>query len=198
MKLEDIIKQEQEIEKIRKDAINKISELKEIGIKLSVLQERKWESLQLECMNEAEIFFENGNFKVERNEKSIIAKHEDIEISVKNDSEDELLIFQINIDPIGIYNAIEIRPCDEDDDMFYQKNNLKIDGKDIDFNNYIELVNKCREKSNLSILLKKVEENIIHYKDTIEKFDQIKYIYTLYKTDIECNSFKEVFENHIN
>lgn len=109
-----------------------------------------------------------------------------------------MMVFPVEIQPLKIYNAIEVRPCSEDNDMFYQKNSLKIKDDWLDFNNYVDLINKCNDKDSLLKLIEKTSGNISHYQNTFNNFEEIKYVYSLYQGHDECESFKEVFEKHVN
>lgn len=205
MKLDDLVKKNEEInnekneiETLKKSLIEEFKKLKEVGREVGKLQEVKCKELRDKCMHEAEEFFKSGNFETECNEKTIIAKRDGVIINFKDDSQEDMMVFPIEIQPLKIYNAIEVRPCSEDQYMFYQKNNLEIKDKWLDFNNYIDQINKHNDKASLVNLIEKTKENIIHYENTIKNFEKIKYVYSLYQDYVEYGSFKEVFEKHVN
>lgn len=206
MKLNDLINQEEEEKKeknkiitCKESLLEKYNEFIEVGKLVGEKQTAKHIELIAKCEEEAVRFFEESDFKVEKNDNGYVARYENISINFKYDGEDEMIIFPLNILPIGIYNAIQIKPCNDQEEMLYWKKHIKLNGNDVYSSNFNNELQKCNNSSELITAILNLETNINHYKNTLENFDEIKYVYSLYKCgDIECNTFKELFEKHIN
>ena len=205
MKLEELVSEankkkdnEKELERLKNELKKKYNEVLSVGKLISEKEEVKWEVLKSQFESEIVNFFESGNFIVNKEGKKYIAKLNNITIELYYDGEEEMIIYPIKIEPNGIYNAIQIRPCNDHRDMLCWKKLIKLNGKHV----YNETLQKeldiCNDKIELISQITKLQENIEHFKNTNDNYEKIKYIYSLYKcNDIECNTFRELFEKHI-
>jgi hypothetical protein len=205
MRLEELVSEankkldnEKELIRLKNTFKERYNEVLSVGELIREKEEVKWGLLKGQFEKEAVEFFEEGNFIVSKEGKKYIAKLNDVIIELYYDGEEEMLIYQMQIKPNGIYSAIQIRPCNNHQDMLYWKNIIKLNGKHIYKETLEKELDSCNDKLELISGITKLQENVLHYKNTNDNYEKIKYIYSLYKcSDVECDTFKDLFEKHI-
>ncbi|CEK34316.1 hypothetical protein UMC2_35271 [[Clostridium] sordellii] len=197
MKLSEVVNQNETLENLRKETIDLYKHLIETGSKITPMNIKKCKKERIKCEEEVKKVFEEEGFDTNFEKNKYIFKKGSLTIEFYYDGEDEMIIFQMKIMPNNRYFAIHLRPNAKDDNMLYWKNNISLDGKHLYTENYIELINKCSNTKELDKAKIQLKENIDHYENTINNYDSIVYIYSLYKDDVEFDTFKELLENRI-
>ncbi|MDC4240059.1 hypothetical protein NE398_07770 [Clostridium tertium] len=153
---------------------------------------------------EAIMYFNNESLHTELEGDIIIARNDNINIRLFNYYDDFLqydeneVLYKIEIEPINIHNTIVISPCSEDDSMFYWKNVIKIGSKVIDEKNINSELLICDDKNELMKVIEKIDENINHLRISLNNIKNVRYVYATHKyDDVECSTFKELFEKYI-
>lgn len=183
-----------DLKQLKTEAKKKFTEFKKVCEELSKKIDNKKEEMANKLINEYKEYFSN-NFKMLQKGESIIFTYKDVEVILDLEKD---YYFSLKIPIERIYVTIEIRESRDYDNMICWKNEIKYRDKYIDYNKPDIFFDDIQEISVLKDFISKIEENISHYKNTIENFDTIKYIYSLYDTSIECDSFKDLFETYIN
>ncbi|MFR6019123.1 MAG: hypothetical protein ACLUG9_16390 [Paraclostridium sordellii] len=197
MKLSEFVNQNENLENLRKENIELYKLLLETGSKINALAVRTWNEERFRCEESVKNLFEEEGFSVNREKDKYIFVKGDISIEFYYDGVDEMIIFQMKFMPSNKYFAVQIRPNTNGERMLCWKNILQVDGKHLFKENYTEIINQCTTPKELEKLKKQLKENIEHYEDTLKSYDSIKYIYSLYKEYMECDTFKELLEEHI-
>ena len=197
MKLSEFVNQNENLENLRKENIELYKLLLETGSKIHVLEVKKWNEERVRCEEEVKNLFEEEGFSVNREKDKYIFTKGNISVEFYYDGEDEMIIFQMKFMPSNRYFTMQIRPDANSDKMLCWKNIIKVDGKHLYNENYTELISQCTNPKELEKSKKLFKENIEHYEETLKNYDSIKYVYSLYKDWIECNTFKELLEEHI-
>ncbi|MGL5479110.1 MAG: hypothetical protein ACRDCB_08755 [Clostridium sp.] len=185
---------------LRQELLRKFNEFISICNKLTIVLNRKKYSNMTKCLEEMKDYFEDNDFKVEQRGNDLLAAYSDVIISLKYDDEysSNQIFYQFEMQPNKIYNGIVYKVCNNDEGLFCWKNVLKIEKENVNFENYENLIGRLYEIEILDEMLLKLNENIKHYKNTIQIMEDIKFIYTFYKSEeIEYDTFKEAFEYYI-
>ncbi|WP_129598427.1 hypothetical protein [Anaerophilus nitritogenes] len=185
------------IKEMRVKAIEEFEKFKVVCNKIIKLTDDKINHKKQSFINEFVEYFKSNGFETEHIENKYIAKYKTIKVVLKN-TECEILLFEML--PQKIYLSIEVKPSMdvEEKKSIRWKNILNFGDKDINSDNYKEILSSIEDMKTLENLIMKIEDNIKHYQNTIDKSEDIEYVYSLYDTHIECESFKELFEQHIN
>lgn len=197
MDIKELVSKNKSIAEYREQCIKAYNDLLSIGMEIHKLEEVKWNELRVKGINDAVEFFKQAGFDVSVSENRYTFTKENTYIKYFYDGEDEMIMFPIEIQPNKIYDTIQIRHSSRYDSMLYWKYRITINGEPLLEGNYVEVINACDNIEELKNAHFKLNENIKNYKNTLENISDIEYIYSLYKQDIECDTFKELFEKHI-
>lgn len=190
--------EQEKIELMKVLAIEKFEDFVEICGELNKLTTKEVATKKLELVREFREFFASNGFLVENVKLGKYkATHEGntviLEDENPNDYENESIIsFQVPTQQK--YDAIVIKAEEKNEAKLYWKNNLKFNHEHVGFENSREIINSIGEQQELEKLTDKINENIEWYRDTINNFSDLKFIYSIYKTDLEFGTFKELFE----
>jgi hypothetical protein len=198
MNINDLVSKNKSIPEYREKCIKAYNDLLSIGMEIHKLEEVKWDELRVKGINDAVEFFKQSGLDVSVNENKYTFTQENTCIKYYYNGEDEMIMFQMEIQPNGIYDSIQIRHSSRYDSMLYWKySNITLNGKHAYKENYIDVINSCDDVGQLETVYYKLNENIKNYENTLKNISDIEYVYSLYKQDMECNTFKELFEKHI-
>lgn len=145
-----------------------------------------------------EYFTKNGFGILKENNNIIKATYNDLVITLEDETPEEFndeSIISFRIPLKELYNGIVIKANHLDSSKLYFKNILKHKDDFIEFNNYEKIIFGIGEKNELESLINKIDENINWYNNTIKEFSNIKFIYSLYKSHKEYESFEELFKD---
>lgn len=197
MNVKELVEKNKTIEGYKEKCIGAYTELLSVGKELHKLEEKDWVNLREKGIDDAIKFFEESGFSTLSNGNKYVFTLDNTIIRYFYDGEDEMIMFPIEIQPNKIFNTVQIRHSSEYDPMFYWKYHITLNENKVFKENYEDTFNNCDDLNELQRAYSKLNENIENYKNTIKNISNVKYIYSLYKQDIECDTFKELFENHI-
>ncbi|WMT79927.1 hypothetical protein [Terrisporobacter mayombei] len=197
MDVKELVRKNKTLVEYKEKCINAYTELLNIGEELHKLEENDWIKLREKGVNDAINFFEESGFTTLSNDNKYVFTLFNTIIKYFYDGEDEMIMFPIEIQPNQIFDTVQIRHSSEYDSMLSWKYNIALNGNQLYKENYEDTFNNCDDLNELQKSYSKLNENIENYKNTIKNISNVKYIYSLYKQDIECDTFKELFENHI-
>jgi hypothetical protein len=194
-----VMKEEKEsLESMKEATLERFEEFKKTCNTLSKLIAEKVAPKKMELGAEFREFFESNGFSVEAEEKGKYkATFENTVVILEDDNPDEYSsdsAFTFQIPTQKKYTGVVIKAEKEKEDKLYWKNILKHNGRNVGFENVRELIFSIEDTKELKVLLDKINENIEWYQDTIEVFEDIKFVYSVYRTGHEFETFKEVFE----
>lgn len=187
--------QELKVKKVQQEAKNLFAEFKKVNEELSNKINTKKAILSKQLIQEFKNYFESNGFEIKVNGKVISAIYKELEVVLTTE---EGYMYNLKIEKERIYVEIEIREENEKRNIINWKHLIRHDYKDVDYNKPDEFFNSFKDIKIIEGLEIKLKENIAHYKNTIEKFNSIKYVFALYDSINESNTFRELFETHIN
>lgn len=197
MDVKELVNKNKAIEEYKEKCINSYAELLNVGKGLHKLEEKYWIELREKGINDAINFFKESGFNILLDDNKYIFTSDNTTIKYFYDGEDEMIMFPIEIQPNHIFDTVQIRHSSEYDSMIYWKYHITLNGNHVFKEGYEDAFNNCDDLNELERAYFKLNKNIENYKDTIKNISSIKYIYSLYKQDIECDTFKELFEDYI-
>lgn len=182
------------IKMLQQEAKDKFYEFMTVSAELGNKINARKKEVSDKLVNEVKDYFVSNGFNISENSNSLIFTYKELSVILKPEED---YIFSFKIEKERIYGTIEIREENKAFNMVCWKNIIRDNNNIIEFSNYDAFFNGINDIEKLHSLIILINENILHYKNTILKFDTIKYIYSLYDSRIESNSFKELFEEHI-
>ncbi|MCY6370471.1 hypothetical protein [Clostridium ganghwense] len=146
-------------------------------------------------INEFIEYFYKKDFSVETKSNMYTAKYKGLYIILINEDNN---MFSLKIPSEKIFYKIQIKEENIFSNMIYCKDILRYKSEDLNTNNYKKIIENIDEIQELEELIKIIQKNINHYKRTLDYFEMIKYIYSIYKSSyVECTTFKALFEIYI-
>lgn len=186
----------QEMKLLKAEVKNRYDELVNIGKEVTELVVLKLGTKKEELIRQFSEYFTFNAFEVTKKGDAFQAIYDDLIINL-HDKKSKLdsfeVYFDLEIQLKRLNYTIVIKASDKDFDKLYYKKNLDkllIHG----FQNVSERIEKMKDKEDLKKVLNDINENLSWYTKTIENFDNIKFVLTLYKSHEEYESFKDLFE----
>jgi hypothetical protein len=191
------IEEKQELQRLQERVISKYNEFRNICDELGVLITEVLNSKRESLFNEFVNYFKGNGFEVSQEGNVYKASYKDVIVSlVDEDNEGSVdeYYFTFDIKSQNIYTGIVIKADYKSNSMIYQKRHLKYNDRYIEFKNAKETFASISDVNALNKIISDIEINISWYKQTINNFSKIEFVYSLYKTDKGYNTFKELFE----
>lgn len=194
----NVLKNEaQELIFLQSEAKKRYNDLVDIGKKLNELVLSELVKMKDELVIQFDQYFTNNDFEVTKTGDTFKALFKDLVIILddqKNNLNDYEAFFDLEIPLKRVNYTIVIKVSNNDFDRLYYKKNL-----DKLFNHGFKDVNaridKMTEKDDLKNILGEINENIDWFQQTVDIFDNVKFVFTLYKSHEEYESFQELFES---
>lgn len=194
----DLKEGKERLESLKEATLERFEDFKKTCNVLSKLLDEKIATKKLELEAEFREFFESNGFSVETEMKG---KHkatfEDTVVILEDNNPDEYgseSIYSFQIPVQRKYDKVVIEAEQKSQGKLYWKNNLKHESHIVGFNNAMEIILSIDDIKELEVLLGKINENIEWCKNAIENFDDINFVYTIYRTDQEFDTFQELFK----
>lgn len=186
------------LQSLEDKAINLFEEFMMVNDELLALTNSAIKKKKEDLISEFESYFTVNGFKVIKSNNNIVATLDNLTINLKDENpeiQDDEAMYLLEIPSKKIYSTIVIKANSETIEMLYWKNNLKgPDNSFIDSKTYRKQLERIDDEYLLEKTIKKIKENIDWYNKTIKEFDDVKYIYSPYKSYEEYNSFEDYFK----
>lgn len=152
-----------------------------------------------ELFSQFKYFFGKNGFKIANNKDNEITMEyngANITLADKNSENlDNNLVITFKIPLMQKHYEIVIKVCHKDADMLRCKNHLQYGEECINESNYSAIVQQIDEIDQLKSLLAKIEENNNWFNETLKKFKNIQFVYSLQNSDKEYRTFEELFKD---
>ncbi|MGE7718083.1 hypothetical protein [Priestia megaterium] len=186
----------QEMKLLKAEVKNRYEGLVNIGKEVTELVVLKLGTKKEELIRQFSEYFTFNAFEVTKKGDTLKAIYDDLIVNL-HDKKSKLNSYEVYFDleiPLKRLNyTIVIKAGDKDFDKLYYKKNLdKL--LNHGFKDVSERIENMKDKEDLKKVLNDINENLSWYSKTIENFDNIKFVFTLYKSHEEYESFKDLFE----
>lgn len=198
-KADQLLKSSEVLNEIREETINKYREFRQVCDELTPLITNVVNLKREDLISEFKDYFTGNGFAVtEVGKGNYKAVYQNVEVNFTDDNNGNIdgeAYFGLTIKSEDIYTAVVIRAESARSDMLYLKKHLKYNDNYIELKTAEETILSISDKNILEKLVSDIEVNINWYKETIRDFDNIRFIYSIYKTEKEFDTFKQLFEN---
>lgn len=197
MDVRELVKRNNSISQYKEKCINSYANLLNVEGELNKLLEESIPTLIEKGIKEAIEFFKGAGFEITELEGRYMFNLDNTCIQYISNVVDKDVNFHIEIQPNNIYRTIQIKKPSRYWPMFSLVNHIKLNDEPVLEDNYESAINNCNNLEELDRAYKQLKENIDNYEKTILDISKINYIYSIYDTGIECDTFKELFEGYI-
>lgn len=186
----------QEIKILKAEVKKRYEDLANLGNRVTELVISKLGTKKEDLIQQFTQYFTFNAFEVTKTGDTHRAIYDELIINLhdkKNKLDSFEMYFDLEIPSKRLNYTIVIKAKDMDSENLYYKKNLdslKVHG----FYNVNERIENMKDKEDLKKVLNDITENLSWYSKTIENFDNINFVFTLYKSHEEYESFKDLFE----
>ncbi|MFC7684767.1 hypothetical protein [Ureibacillus sp. GCM10028918] len=193
---DDANKKSKELETLRLLTLDKYKIFNAIYTALFIQIESAVIKKKNELTSQFKEYFEKNGFEITTKVNRTIARYKDLTILLEDENANENIdesVISLRISSENLVKGIVIKISSNERDRLYWKNTLKFNNEIINNDNYKRIIAGINDISELTVLKNKLIENIDWYHQTVFEFDNLKFVYSLYGSDKEYDTFEQLF-----